>query len=528
MTTSNTPPSVQTATLGFSRKNLTSIKGASGNQGAGLDSLGKEDEFAIPTLALAIWSGDQNLQNAFDLKKKKHRKAYLLWLQADGRQLYDPDITLLTGRNIPLANESWRQYLGKSVNSLKLIVGKGLEVLPEKVSGKLWSQLHRRYLHLKSADANPVVVPGADLLRDRQGLDIIGYPKSEFGLGEMTRMMAKGLDSVSIDFSLLDAGDDSHARQKDERFVEHIVSRPDHTASQLVCAPDQTMRALGRHGISQFVDHPLYVSWAWELQKMPKQWSGLADVIDEFWSPTQFVADAIKTISDKPNFVIPPVVEPGKPSLKTREDFDLDNDRFLFFAHFDCRSFMGRKNPFTILKAFRQAFSKRDNSVGLVLKTMNVDKSSSGWIQLLKAIGEDKRVRLINRVIDRPDMLALLSACDAFVSLHRSEGFGFGPAEALYFAKPVIVSDYSGTKDFCNEITAFPVDVKMIDVAKGAYPYSEGQQWADPILEHAVQQMKLVRKDVRSATSVGMHGQKFIKDNYSAKRVGSLIAQRLK
>ena len=53
-------------------------------------------------------------------------------------------------------------------------------------------------------------------------------------------------------------------------------------------------------------------------------------------------------------------------------------------------------------------------------------------------------------------MNGLLAATDAFVSLHRSEGFGFGLAEAMLLGKPAIGTDYSGNADFLTATPAIP------------------------------------------------------------------------
>src|SRR3546814_5890465 len=66
-------------------------------------------------------------------------------------------------------------------------------------------------------------------------------------------------------------------------------------------------------------------------------------------------------------------------------------------------------------------------------------------------------------------------------SLHRSEGFGRGLAEAMYLGKPVIATRYSGNLDFMDERTAYLVDHELVPVQTGEYPFAEGQHWADEI-----------------------------------------------
>ena len=66
-------------------------------------------------------------------------------------------------------------------------------------------------------------------------------------------------------------------------------------------------------------------------------------------------------------------------------------------------------------------------------------------------------------------MLSLIRLSDCYVSLHRSEGFGLGMAEAMAFGKPVIGTDYSGNTEFLSERTGFPVACRMRQAGPGEY-----------------------------------------------------------
>ena len=70
--------------------------------------------------------------------------------------------------------------------------------------------------------------------------------------------------------------------------------------------------------------------------------------------------------------------------------------------------------------------------------------------EIFAAAQADGRITVIDRSLSREDMLSLMSAIDCYVSLHRSEGFGLGMAEAMALEKPVIATDYSGNCEFVN------------------------------------------------------------------------------
>ena len=82
--------------------------------------------------------------------------------------------------------------------------------------------------------------------------------------------------------------------------------------------------------------------------------------------------------------------------------------------------------------------------VALMVKTFLPQDESAEWQWLQLRAAEDPRIHLYG-------------CCDVFLSLHRSEGFGRGMAEALQLGVDVIATDYGGNTDFCIGPLAHPV-----------------------------------------------------------------------
>ena len=81
----------------------------------------------------------------------------------------------------------------------------------------------------------------------------------------------------------------------------------------------------------------------------------------------------------------------------------------------------------------------------------------------------------------------MIDCCDIFMSMHRSEGFGRGAAEAVLRGKRALITNYSGVEDYSKDEAVITVSYKLIDVQDGEYPHHEGQVWADPNIDEAVQ-----------------------------------------
>src|SRR3954463_11057233 len=90
------------------------------------------------------------------------------------------------------------------------------------------------------------------------------------------------------------------------------------------------------------------------------------------------------------------------------------------------------------------------------------------------------RPGLIGGTLKREEIYALEAACDCFVSLHRSEGFGLAVAECMYLGKPVISTNWSATAEFVDETNGCPVRAPLVTLAENHGPYAKGSTWANP------------------------------------------------
>jgi len=207
--------------------------------------------------------------------------------------------------------------------------------------------------------------------------------------------------------------------------------------------------------------------------------------------------------------------------------FGIEEGCFSFLYTFDFFSFMERKNPLAAIRAFRMAFSS-DLRVRLVLKVMNGNEVSPAWKAMIEEIGGDRRVIVINETMSRAEVLALFDACDCYVSLHRSEGFGRGPAEAMLLGKPVIATNYSGNLDYMTEVNSCLVNYELVPVREGDYPFWERQVWAAADESHASWFMKKVVSDPSYAMSLGARAKADIGAHFCAKVIGRRYSERLR
>jgi glycosyltransferase involved in cell wall biosynthesis len=328
------------------------------------------------------------------------------------------------------------------------------------------------------------------------GLNIYGFAYGELGIGEDLRMAVECCEAAGIAYHVVnvDAGDTRQADLHLKGKVSDGAELPPYNTN-LFCLPafDTVSRVFMKKGAAVFVGYRNIGWWPWELAVFPKAWKPYAfELVDEVWASSTFLEDMYKRATDKPVKLVPLAVSVARMKPYPRKHYGLPEKKFLFLYIFDFNSSVARKNPMAAVRAFKQAFKPSDNTVGLVLKTMNTKPNNPEWQAFLKECQVDKRIQLITETLDRSEVLGLINACDAYVSLHRAEGFGRTLAEAMLLGKPVVATNYSGNVDYMIKRSTYLVDANLINIKDDEYQWSDledEQVWADVSIASAAGQL---------------------------------------
>jgi glycosyltransferase involved in cell wall biosynthesis len=267
--------------------------------------------------------------------------------------------------------------------------------------------------------------------------------------------------------------------------------------------------------------------WFWELESAPAAWKAHARHLHEIWAPTKFIARALEPVLPKAVVWMPPGLALPPVDARPREAFNLRNEEFVFLCMFDMTSGMERKNPLAAIEAFRQAF-RPDEPVRLLLKTSRGSYNRDRLTKLQERAAAAGRVTLLDTILTRSDTLALMATADAYVSLHRSEGFGLTLAESMLLAKPVVATGYSGNMDFMTAENSYLVDHQMAPITDDLQTYGRGFCWAEPSVTHAAQQMRAIYEDQARARAVGERARADVQRTLDPKAAGQRMLERLK
>jgi len=360
------------------------------------------------------------------------------------------------------------------------------------------------------------------------GINLLGFAFGEFGLGESLRALARACEAGGIPFVVRDIEQRLATRQADRSVAAHLSEDIRHRLSLMCVNPDmlkpvrpllERTRAAGGYRVGY---------WYWELETTPRTWVGAYEAVDEIWCATEFVAAAVRKATDKPVIKLPPPIEVSLQRRYTRQEFGLPEGRFLFLFTFDYNSFVKRKNPEGVIEAFRAAFPRGRDDVGLVVKSVNGVHRPERVAAIKALYGDDPRIVHLDRFLSRDESYGLIDATDAYVSLHRAEGLGLGLAEAMALGKPAIATAYSGNLEFMNAANSLLVDYRLVPIAPGEDLVDDERfAWAEPDVARAARHMRALVDDPALRARIATAGQREVRERFGLERAAQRLRERL-
>jgi glycosyltransferase involved in cell wall biosynthesis/2-polyprenyl-3-methyl-5-hydroxy-6-metoxy-1,4-benzoquinol methylase len=355
-----------------------------------------------------------------------------------------------------------------------------------------------------------------------QGVNVVGFFRAEFGQGEAARRVLLALRQAGVPYSAISY--DRVPHRQEHPFDAN--GKPEYAANLLCLNAEHLLQFVQDGGAALLRRRSAAGLWFWEGSRMPRELRPAIDLLDEIWVASDFVAHTIALETDKPVLTFPlPVIAPG-PATLTRSDLGIPDDRFVFLFVFDFFSTVERKNPLGLIEAFTRAFPEPGRPL-LYLKSINGDRGPGDLRRLEAAVAGRPDIVLSDGYVSGEQLEALTAACDCYVSLHRSEGFGLTIAEAMSLGKPAIATGYSGNLAFMDESSSYLVPYALTELDQAVGPYPAGTVWAEPDLDVAAELMREVVADPEQARERGEAGRAAVADRQSVERAAAFIDGRM-
>ncbi len=357
------------------------------------------------------------------------------------------------------------------------------------------------------------------------GVNLVGYFKAENGLAQGVKLYAKALAKSNIPHMLINANILHFLPQNDTAFDGKLRHKPNFAINVTHINPDQYQMVSELFSLSAFDKRYNIAVWLWELENIPKEWLWVFPYLNEIWTPSQFIRDAIRKVSPIPVTLIPYGIEAPVNVECDRTFFGLPKDAFIVLCMFDSNSYASRKNPLGALEAFAKAFGRKHPRAIMVLKINNPKEED---LQKIKAdVGESENTIFFTKTLEKAQANALINCCDVFISLHRSEGFGLVMAEAMLLGRAVIATNWSANTEFMNEKVACMVDYQFVST-NGQYQYDNtDQRWADANIDQAAYYLRRLYEDPLYYEQISNAGKAYIKEHLSPKNSAMAMEKRI-
>lgn len=236
-----------------------------------------------------------------------------------------------------------------------------------------------------------------------------------------------------------------------------------------------------------------------ESDRLPDDWVERCNAMDAIWVPSDWVRDMFVASGVRVPVSVVGVDAVAQPCALAPSPGEPMRMLSVF-------QWSARKNPVGLLRAFCAAF---DGDAGVVL-TIKAHRSGdqANNAQFVQAavnhvLGRMRPRRFLPRIeiatefYSTARMQQLQASTQVLVSLAHAEGWGLPAWEASLAGKPVIHTAWSSPVEFVHpqgHVRSHPAPVYGMEDFVSFYDI--GMRWAEPEMDHAIEQLRAVRADL--------------------------------
>jgi glycosyltransferase involved in cell wall biosynthesis len=265
-----------------------------------------------------------------------------------------------------------------------------------------------------------------------------------------------------------------------------------------------------------------------ETFEPPDQWLQILNRNDALVVPSQFNYKVFAYCDvKKPIYRIPHCFDDTLYNLSIRPLKKFDKFTFLFMG-----TWKMRKGYKQLIESWLREFKDSD-SVQLVIKTDKINKAKEYIEKIKKQLGITKGFAPIlfeSQVFDEKTLPCFMKSFDCFVLPTLGEGFNIPGLQCMALGVPVLITDYSGCKDYANERTStlIKTDGFIMHKDMDGIPQFRNKKWAFVTVDKIRKGLRFIVNNPMIINKKMQFANDYVMNNFRYEKVEELFQEMLR
>ena len=335
---------------------------------------------------------------------------------------------------------------------------------------------------------------------NKSNINIIGYFHYNFGVAKNAHNFHDLLDYHDIEHNIYNIDCCSHKKHNSD-VLDYSYCDYSNSTNIFILVDENNIKKLINHVKNNFENCINIIYYVIEVKNQELNVIKYLDFFNKIFVNSQYCKDII-SIKDKSVISVFPLV-PIIPKFMKNIPYQ---SKIVLFYMCDTLSCIYRKNIYGFLSVV-DFFSKYKNKYFFILKIINFTPSkelkNSDYYEINNLIIKLSKINLL--VIDffmlENELNKIMDICDIYLSMHRSEGFGYTLYEISQKNKYIISTNYSAPNEYLKNYSKFiPIKYTLIKTSnfKNSLYYNFDSEWCEPDINDCINKIKniLINKNI--------------------------------
>jgi glycosyltransferase involved in cell wall biosynthesis len=258
----------------------------------------------------------------------------------------------------------------------------------------------------------------------------------------------------------------------DIAVIKQLLSKQDTIDGEAPC-----LKIWHQFDLAERIGHGKYIAYPFfeidTFNEREKHHLNLADeiIVSSEWAKNIILNNSI----DKPVHIVPLGVN------RNIFNSDVNNvDKYDKYVFITVGKWEIRKSHDLVIDLFNKAFDHKDN-VELWMVTHNPflsPEEERHWFNLANNSKLKDKIKIFPRIPSQKELANVMSYASCGIYISRAEGWNLDLLETMSMNKPVIVTNYSGHSEFCNDKNSFLVEIDELETAVDNKWFHGTGKWA--------------------------------------------------